>query len=153
VDGSLLYTFYGHATGVEFGRSVSGVGDVNNDGFDDLIVGAPRDIGNGAISGSARVFSGANGSILYTFIGDSADDDFGRSVSGAGDVNNDGVSDFIVGAPRDDNNGLESGSAFVFRSVRLPAASICPGDLNGDNLVNFSDLNGVLSNFGQSCPE
>jgi hypothetical protein len=153
-DGSILYTFNGDSAGDQLGGSVSGAGDVNNDGFADFIVGAFGDDNNGSASGSARVFSGVDGAILYAFNGDSQGDQFGISVSGAGDVNNDGFDDLIVGAPGDDNKGGESGSARVFLSVPLPAAPApCPGDLNGDNIVNFADLNGVLTNFGQPCPE
>ncbi len=100
-----------------------------------------------------RVFSGADGSIIDTFHGQSTNDRFGSSASGAGDVNSDGYADILAGAPFDGNNGSSSGSVFVFRSVALPAASTCPGDLNGDHVVNFADLNGVLSNFGDTCPE
>ena len=92
------FTFDGDSPGDKFGVSVSGAGDVNGDGFADLIVGAGRDDNNGTDSGSARVFSGLDGSVLYTFDGDSADDRFGVSVSGAGDVNGDGFADLIVGA-------------------------------------------------------
>ena len=93
VNHSPLYTFNGDS-GDELGVSVSGAGDVNGDGFADLIVGAPGD----APSGSARVYSGIDGNVLYTFDGDDADDLFGVSVSGAGDVNGDGFADLIVGA-------------------------------------------------------
>ncbi|MHC4515017.1 MAG: hypothetical protein ACYTGW_10695 [Planctomycetota bacterium] len=113
-DGKILYTFNGDSTGDGFGRSVRGAGDVNKDGYADLIVGAPGDDNNGSGSGSARVFSGKDGTILYTFNGDSAGDNFGVSVSGAGDVNKDGYADVIVGASWDDNNGSSSGSARVF---------------------------------------
>ncbi len=113
IDGSTLYTLNGDSAGDGFGYPVSGAGDVNGDGRPDLIVGARLDDNNGGNSGSARVVSGIDGSTLYTFNGDSAGDQFGRSVSGAGDVNGDGFADLIVGAPGDDNNGSDSGSARV----------------------------------------
>ena len=91
-----LYTFNGDVVS-RSGNSVSGAGDVNKDGFADLIVGAYYDTDNGLQSGSARVFSGVDGTILYIFNGDTFFDRFGISVSGAGDVNNDGYDDVIVG--------------------------------------------------------
>jgi uncharacterized protein YciU (UPF0263 family) len=113
-DGRILYTFNGDSAGDLFGASVSGSGDVNNDGFADVIVGAEGDDNKATDSGSARVFSGKDGSILHTFNGDRTYDGLGTSVSGAGDINNDGFADVIVGASRDDNNGVDSGSARVF---------------------------------------
>ncbi len=83
---SVLYTFDGNSA-AGLGFSVSGAGDVNGDGFDDVILGAPYDDNNGKNSGSACVFSGLDGSLLHRFDGDSAGDKFGISVSGAGDVN------------------------------------------------------------------
>jgi predicted lipoprotein with Yx(FWY)xxD motif len=145
-NGLALYTFNGDSPFEEFGYSVSGAGDVNNDGFDDLIVGAPFDNNNGTLSGSARVFSGMDGSILYTFNGDSAGDRFGFSVSGAGDVNKDGYDDFIVGAPEDDNNGSNSGSARVFSgfdgSVLYTFNGDSAGDILGRSVSGAGDVDG-----------
>jgi len=147
-DGSILYTFNGDSSGDEFGYSVSGAGDVNNDGYADVIVGAWGDDNNGTVSGSARVLSGADGSILYTFNGDSADDQFGRSVSGAGDVNNDGYDDVIVGASGDDNNGTNSGSARVFSGADGSILYTFNGDSADDYFGRSVSAAGDVNNDG-----
>ena len=145
-DGSVLYVFDGDSAQDAFGNSVSAAGDVNTDGFDDLIVGAPEDDNNGLSSGSARVFSGVNGSVLYTFNGDSASDRFGFSVSGAGDVNGDGRPDLIVGARFDVNNGSQAGSARVFSGVDGSVLYTWYGDSAGDrfghSVSGAGDVNG-----------
>lgn len=117
LDGSILFTFDGDLTLDSLGSSVSGAGDVNNDGVNDVIAGAPGVDTNGIDSGMARVYSGTTGVVLYTVNGLVAGDSFGSSVSGAGDVNNDGFADFIVGSPNSDPNGNQSGSATVFSGI------------------------------------
>ncbi|MCA9773205.1 MAG: FG-GAP repeat protein, partial [Myxococcales bacterium] len=142
LDASVLYTFVGDAVGDGFGTSVSDAGDVNGDSVPDFIVGAPYSDANGVDSGLARVFSGATGAVLYTFVGDSAGDLFGgnipgspsRGVSDAGDVNGDGFADVIVGAFRDDNTAMNSGSARVFSGVDGSILHTFNGDNAGDSL-------------------
>jgi hypothetical protein len=117
VDGSLLYTFYGTSPEGRFGYSVSGAGDTDGDGFDDLVVGAPYHGYGASFTGLARVFSGRDGSVLFTSYGDSLADQLGHAVSEAGDVDDDGFDDIIVGAPGDDVQGDASGSARVISGV------------------------------------
>ena len=158
VDGSILYTFDGDGSddnrisGDSFGGAVSGAGDVNGDGFADLIVGAEGDDNNGVSnSGSARVFSGLDGSVLYTFDGTVSGGFFGGSVSGAGDVNDDGFADLVVGARFGSNNAPSAGRALVFSGVdgsvlydisgasnRLFGVSVSGADdVNGDGVDDF----------------
>ncbi|MBK8551270.1 MAG: FG-GAP repeat protein [Ignavibacteria bacterium] len=88
----------GEAPGHFFGVSVSTAGDVNGDGYSDVIVGAERFNEN---TGSANIFYGGikmNEVTDLTLTGEAINDKFGFSVSTAGDVNRDGFSDVIVGA-------------------------------------------------------
>ncbi len=96
---------------VTFGYSVASAGDVNQDLVPDLIVGAAYD------SGLAYVYSGADGALLYRFQSKAGADAFGAAVGGGSDLNLDGHSDFVVGAPQDRQvpytyNGY--GAAYVY---------------------------------------
>ena len=132
--GATLYAFDGLSSNGRFGEAVNAAGDVNNDGFADVIVGARLDDSAGSASGLARVYSGFDGALLYSINGDNGADFFGRSVGAAGDVNGDGFDDFLVGAPGDDNNGSTSGSVSVFSGFDGALLYIVDGDAAGDNL-------------------
>lgn len=137
----LLQTQPGAGPGHRFGHAVAMLGDVNNDGEADYIVGAPEFVGG---QGAAYVHSGATGAILYTKTGNSVDDHFGWSVARAGDPNNDLRADFIVGAPDDTNNG-PSGSAVLYSgsngAVLRTFASTLAGGQYGRSVGGGGDLN------------
>jgi hypothetical protein len=119
------FVINGVSAGDSSGRSVSSAGDVNGDGFDDLIVGAVFDDPNGDSSGASFVvFGKTDGTAVelsdieagtggFVINGVSAFDSSGLPVRSAGDVNGDGFDDLIVGAHLDDPNGDASGASFV----------------------------------------
>jgi hypothetical protein len=105
---------------------VAGVGDINGDGYGDLVVGAPRHQGDAAGSGSSYVVFGKadgfttdldlgslGGADGFRIDGVALNDQSGYSVSGAGDVNGDGLNDLLIGAGYADPQGAESGAAYV----------------------------------------
>lgn len=148
VTGAVLWTRFGDGIGDGFGSSVDFIGDVNNDGRSDVVVGAPYDDNVGADSGSARVFSGANGATLYTLNGDSAGDHFGTSVAGAGDLNNDNLPDIAVGIPDDDPNGGASGMARLYSGNNGNLIWWLAGGAPGDSFGLSVDAAGDWDNDG-----
>ena len=94
-----IFTVTGKGPDIYLGRSVGAAGDVNGDGYDDLIVGAPGyDNGTGRVYVYAGSRSGLGATPIFTAAGEGPSDSFGRLVAGAGDVNGDGYSDVVVGA-------------------------------------------------------
>ncbi|SEQ20769.1 integrin alpha [Nitrosomonas ureae] len=156
LDGNNGFRLEGVATGNYFGNSVSSAGDVNGDGFDDLIVGADSANSNGKYSGSSYVLfgkasdfeasmnlsslTGANG---FRLDGEEFNDSSGWSVSSAGDVNGDGFDDLIIGAFGAGPNGVyNAGSSYVvFGKSAGFNSSLDLSKLDG---INGFRLNGVV---------
>lgn len=145
-DGQSIYFIRGPTAGEMFGYSVDGAGDVNGDGTPDFIIGAPEDAQGGHNAGSARVISGADGALLYTFLGNAPGSYLGWSVAGAGDVNGDGFDDLITGAPKNSINGILSGKAVVYSgqngSILYAYDGRSTGDWFGRSVHSAGDLNG-----------
>lgn len=126
-DGSILHSVFGEGASDRFGWAVSGAGDVNRDGYADFLVGADQNDQNGADAGMVRVFSGADGSTLYTFLGEAAGDLCGWSARDAGDVNDDGHADILVGMPRNDSAFPDAGKVIVYSGATGLALSTITG--------------------------
>ncbi|MEI7875984.1 MAG: hypothetical protein WCK95_27950 [Alphaproteobacteria bacterium] len=141
--------------GVDYGygaQSVASIGDMNGDGYDDLIIGASKAYGTYTSTGAAYVvfgkaagftsqveLSGLNGSNGFRLAGVGARDLVGWSVAAAGDVNRDGYDDVIIGAPWADPNGSSSGASYVvFGKASGFAANISLSTLNGANGFKMS---------------
>ncbi len=111
----------GDQSGDEVGHSVGSAGDVNHDGFDDVIVGAPHDTYGVSTEGVAYVFYGSFPGLSdvpdWQIGGGQQGALFGASVAGAGDVNGDDYDDVIVGAPGYKNGQTRTGAAFVFHGA------------------------------------
>lgn len=145
----------GGAEGEQLGRAVSTAGDVNGDGFSDVIVGT-RFYDNGTVTdvGRAQVFTGGPDGIgilpaaYWTCFGEAAASEFGYSVATAGDVNGDGYSDVIIGAKYFANGESGEGKVYVFHGPSLgtvPAWSVEGGKeaaFLGQSVATAGDVNG-----------
>jgi hypothetical protein len=161
-------------TGIAFGFSVSGVGDTDGDDFDDLLVGAIGFSDGEQFEGGAFLFSGSQNGLgetpSWTAAGANVQEAyFGFRVDGAGDIDNDGFNDVVIGAPRytsdpDDETQALEGAVFVYmgsengleadfdwqvesnRLEGLLGSDISGGhDVNGDG---FDDLLVADAHFG-----
>jgi uncharacterized protein (TIGR03382 family) len=157
---TLSWAVSGDQSAGYFGASVSSAGDVNGDGFDDVIVGAWQANDGEVFEGVAYVFLGSSTGLApvpsWTADADETYANFGFSVAAAGDVNGDGFDDVIVGAPVEDDLVTDEGQAHVYLGSATGLATLpvwsagslqggagfgtsvaCAGDVDGDG---FDDV-------------
>jgi hypothetical protein len=139
------------------GASVAGVGDVNGDGYDDVLVGEPYNNSGGTYRGAAHLLFGGQGMDNVSDLDIQGSQDYGylgQDVSGAGDLNGDGSLDFAIGIPYSSLGGTSSGEVDIFHGGNaldsapdlvlvgqgpeaLGSSVARAGDVNGDG---FGDL-------------
>ncbi len=147
--GIVLHAWSGWSARDAFGSAIACAGDVNGDGTDDVIVGAPQPLGG--LPGYAQVFSGLNGSLLWDFAGDSPGDLFGSAVAAAGDITGDTLGDVAIGAPGDDDQGSRSGSV---RAISGQAGlTLFTSHGSGINHELGASLDGALDLNGDGVPD
>ncbi|MEC9051681.1 MAG: integrin alpha, partial [Actinomycetota bacterium] len=114
-DGSILHSWEGSTPFGVFGFSVASAGDLDGDGRQDLLIGAPNEDPAGPDSGAVYAFSTGSSSLLMVLAGANPGDKFGSTLCSIGDANQDGVPDFLVGSPDEASAGLTAaGSARLF---------------------------------------
>jgi len=138
--GKLLWNADGKP-GEQLGTGVESAGDVDGDGVQDVIAGAPY-------SGRAYVYSGKDGHTLFTLRAESDSDAFGQHVSSAGDVDHDGHADFLVGAPSNNAGGRGAGRAYLYSGkdghILLTLTGERAGDAFGSTVGGYSDAKRTL---------
>ncbi|MEW5917402.1 MAG: hypothetical protein AB1762_13410, partial [Gemmatimonadota bacterium] len=113
VDGRDLVTLTGENAGDGFGIGSADVGDVNKDGYDDLILGAWQYAAVAASGGKIYVYSGRDGTLLRSITGRIPGETLGFDATGVGDIDGDGVVDFLVTSTWSNIKGFQSGRMYV----------------------------------------
>ena len=154
--------FVGENTGDLAGTSVSTAGDINADGFDDFLVGARSNDAGGSASGAAYLFYGGTDldnlnldEADVKFVGEVAGDVAGFSVAAAGDVDNDGVPDILIGAIGEDTGGNPgAGAVYLIYGISISTSPFdlsnagakfigeSAGDSAGQSVAGVGDVNG-----------
>jgi len=156
VDYSLLHIFTGRSVGGSLGIAVSGAGDLNGDGFDDMWAGAYLDNTMGDSSGQVFAYSGRDGRVLMTLMAKESGEIFGSSLSGNGDLNQDGIPDIVIGAPSNDSVGPNCGQVRAYLLGDPDSDNIasvcdnCPNDYNPDQDDSDGD---EIGDICDNCPD
>ncbi|MFA6027530.1 MAG: FG-GAP repeat protein [Patescibacteria group bacterium] len=142
-DLSELTKILGETADNNTGNPVFSSGDINGDGYDDILISANENDDGGAGAGAVYLIYGQAAEIsdltlsaatAIQFTGEAADDDAGVSIS-SGDINGDGYDDILIGADFNDGNGLNSGAAYL---IYGQAADLADITLSAATTVKFT---------------
>ena len=118
-SGRRILTLTGSRPGEGFGTSPSQAGDVNGDGHADLIVGAWQNADAARSGGRCYLYSGKDGALLQAYTCQQPGDTFGFDTTCMGDVDGDGVPDFLITSAWSNIHGPQTGRAFVIAGPRI----------------------------------
>jgi hypothetical protein len=146
------------SAGDEAGAALDSRGDLDGDGLQDLVIGAPSEDSAAANAGAVYLFYQPGSGTLSLSVADSKlqgtvkDDTFGAAVATVGDVDGDGTDDLLVGAPGEDSAGSAAGAAYLFTgplsgtlSVASAEATVhggAAGDEAGGAVAGAGDVDG-----------
>jgi hypothetical protein len=147
VDGSVIWTFDGDATSVNFSQFfVGGCGDVNADGTEDLFASDFNNSALGVSTGRVFVYDGTNAALLYTITGEGPNDGFGIGRAVAGDLDGDGHGDLVFGHWTNNAGANGGGRVSIFSGCDGSKLFHWTGTVAGTNLgydaAGIADLDG-----------
>ena len=132
--GNVIHRLEGWDSLNEFGKVVNSIGDLDGDGFEDVIIGAPHGRqGTSLAVGIVEVYSSLSHSLIYHLSGNNPNESFGTSLANMGDQDGDNFDDFLIGAPYRNTNGT-------------PGMALLYSGRNGQWLKKFG--NGMHVGFG-----
>jgi hypothetical protein len=140
-NGAVVHALNGPGPNHLFGAALVGPGDLDGDGFSDLVVGAPGSFTLTPLPGMVQAFSGATGTVLYTITGAAANEHFGVSLDVAGDLNGDAVPDLATGALGYTGPGYVRVSSGANGSLLLTISGTTTNDSFGRSLAGVGDVN------------
>jgi hypothetical protein len=147
------YDWYTYGTG-NYGASISEAGDVNGDGYGDVLVGNDAYYSSYNNEGVAYAFCGGSGglgtSVCWSDVGGRAGANFGASVSGAGDVNGDGFADILIGVPHWSQPHVGEGQVRLYFGSSTGPVSLNGGDWKAESNLEDATLGYSVSGAGDT---